>query len=101
MQACRRYNSQIIYPIGMSWERKSNTKNKKRMLVLCPHPVGYAPGQRLKYEQYFDIFKENGYELTVSPFMTESFQKIVYKNGNFLRKAWWTIFGYTKRLLDL
>ena len=70
-------------------------------MVICPHPVGYAPGQRLKYEQYFDIFREAGYEITVSPFMSESFQKIVYKKGKFVQKALWTIAGYFRRVYDL
>src|SRR5215470_2888977 len=78
---------------------KSN--NRKRILVICPHPIGYAPGQRLKYEQYFDIFKENGYDISISAFMSESFQKIVYKKGNYVQKIFWTIAGYFKRIFDL
>ncbi|MBD0287162.1 MAG: glycosyltransferase family 4 protein, partial [Flavisolibacter sp.] len=58
-------------------------------------------GQRLKYEQYFTIFKEHGYEVTVSPFMSEPFQKIVYTKGNLLKKAFWTFAGYVKRVGDL
>ena len=53
----------------------------KRILVLSPHPEGVAPGQRLKYEQYFDYFREDGYEITVSPFRVMPFEKIVYKKG--------------------
>jgi glycosyltransferase involved in cell wall biosynthesis len=80
----------------------SEKRNKqKKILVICPHPVGYAPGQRLKYEQYFNIFKENGYEVTVSPFMSEAFQKIVYKKNKYLQKTFWTIAGYFRRILDL
>ncbi|HEX2535094.1 MAG TPA: glycosyltransferase family 4 protein [Chitinophagaceae bacterium] len=71
------------------------------MLVICPHPVGYAPGQRLKYEQYFDYFREQGYDLTVSPFMSERFQKIVYQKGRYLEKAFWTLAGYARRVADL
>src|SRR5688572_15443413 len=82
----------------MSSERKTK---RKKLLVLCPHPVGYAPGQRLKYEQYFDIFREAGYDITVSPFMSESFQKIVYKKGMFLQKTLWTIAGYLRRVYDM
>ncbi|MBC7947564.1 MAG: glycosyltransferase family 4 protein [Chitinophagaceae bacterium] len=74
---------------------------RKKILVLCPHPVGYAPGQRLKYEQYFDHWKANGYDLTVSSFMSERMQKIVYKKGYFLEKIAWTIAGYGRRILDL
>lgn len=82
----------------MPLERKNR---QKKILVLCPHPVGYAPGQRLKYEQYFDIFKENGYEVTVSPFMSETFQKLVYKKGMVVQKIFWTMAGYAKRIGDL
>lgn len=74
---------------------------RKKILVICPNPVGYAPGQRLKYEQYFDIFKDAGYDITVSSFMTESFQKIVYKKGRLLQKVFWTLVGYGRRIRDL
>lgn len=82
----------------MQLEKKNN---KKKILIICPHPVGYAPGQRLKYEQYFDIFRENGYKITVSPFMSASFQKIVYKKGKIIQKIFWTLYGYCKRMYDL
>lgn len=85
----------------MLLEKRNNPLQKKKILLLCPHPVGYVPGQRLKYEQYFDAFKEGGYEVTVSPFMSEAFQKIVYKKGNFVKKIGWTIRGYLRRIRDL
>jgi glycosyltransferase involved in cell wall biosynthesis len=84
----------------MSLEKRSK-QDKKRILFICPHPVGYAPGQRLKYEQYFEAFKENGYEITISPFMSEAFQKMVYTKGNFLKKIYWTLAGYGRRVKDL
>ena len=74
---------------------------KKKILVICPHPVGVAPGQRLKYEQYFDYLKANDYEITVSSFMTMRFWNIVYKKGHTLEKVFWTLFGYFKRIIDL
>ncbi|MGB0391644.1 MAG: glycosyltransferase [Salibacteraceae bacterium] len=74
---------------------------KKRILVLCPHPVNVAPGQRLKYEQYFDAWEKEGYEIEVSPFMTNRFWDIVYKPGNVLEKVVWTLFGYLRRIKDL
>ena len=82
----------------MSWEKRSEPK---KILVICPHPVGYAPGQRLKYEQYFEIFKANGYDITVSPFMSERFQKIVYQKGKYIEKIFWTVAGYLRRIYDL
>lgn len=71
----------------------------KRILVICPHPEGVAPGQRLKYEQYFEWFSENGYEMNVQSFMSNRFWKIVYKKGYVLEKVFWTLYGYIKRIL--
>jgi L-malate glycosyltransferase len=74
---------------------------QKKILVLCPHPVDRVPGQRLKYEQYFGHWEKNGFSVTVSPFITSSFQDIIYKKGYFLHKAGWTFFGYIRRIKDL
>lgn len=73
----------------------------KRIVIICPHPEGVAPGQRLKYEQYFQHFRENGYDITVESFMTKRFWDIVYKKGNILEKFFWTAYGYVKRILLL
>lgn len=76
-------------------------KKRKKILVVCPHPEDAAPGQRLKYEQYFDSWREAGYDLTISPFMTQRFWNIVYKKGNFIEKVFWTIWGHVLRVRDL
>lgn len=73
----------------------------KRLLVICPHPEKVAPGQRLKYEQYFDHWRAAGYEVTVSPFMTPRFQSIVYHPGRTFEKALWVLWGYLRRVRDL
>ena len=49
----------------------------KKILVICPHPVGIVPGQRLKYEQYFESWKKNGYDITVKPFFNEKTQRVL------------------------
>jgi glycosyltransferase involved in cell wall biosynthesis len=71
------------------------------MLVVCPHPENMVPGQRLKYEQYFNYFRENDIKVVVKPFMSVRFQNIVYKKGKFPEKVWWTLSGYIKRFLLL
>lgn len=73
----------------------------KRILVICPYPVGYAPAQRLKYEQYFEYWKVNGFRVEVSPFMSEEMQKIVYKEGHLYGKITGTIAGYFRKTADL
>lgn len=73
----------------------------KKILIICPHPENVAPGQRLKYEQYFDDWRKNGHQITISSFMTLRFWNIVYKKGFFFEKVFWTLFGYFKRLITL
>jgi glycosyltransferase involved in cell wall biosynthesis len=70
----------------------------KKVLIICPHPENVAPGQRLKYEQYFEDWRTHGYKLKVSSFMTLRFWNIVYKKGYFFEKVFWTVIGYIKRI---
>ena len=75
-------------------------KRSRRILVLCPYPMGCAPGQRLKFEQYYDNWRANGFEVKVSPFMSEKMQKIVYKKGHLFSKVVGTVNGYLRRFRD-
>ena len=78
---------------------KSNTKviMKKHILVVCPYPENEVPGQRLKYEQYFEHFRRNGYQISVSSFFEPSFYKILYTPRTYFRKIIGTLWGYVKR----
>lgn len=76
-------------------------ERKKRILVICPYPERVAPSQRLKYEQYFESFRENNLEIHVSSFMTQAFWKVVYKKGHFFQKVLYTLIGYFRRTADL
>lgn len=71
---------------------------QKRIVVICPHPEGVAPGQRLKYEQYFSYFRENNIQIDIKPFMSDRFWNIVYKKGHIPEKIFWTLYGYIKRI---
>ena len=73
----------------------------KKILVICPFPEDQAAGQRLKYEQFFDHWRENGYEIEVSSFMDEKMWAIVYTERNYLKKTLGTIKGYLRRLRDI
>lgn len=73
----------------------------KKILILCPYPENCAPSQRLKFEQYYSFLREHGFELEISPFMSNAFWKIVYKPGNLHLKAWFTLSGYFRRIKDL
>jgi len=75
--------------------------SKKSILVICPFPQDVAAGQRLKYEQYFNHWRDNGYEITVSSFMNQYMWEVVYLKGKYLSKIIGTITGYFYRLHDL
>ena len=70
---------------------------KKKILILCPYPENVAAGQRLKYEQYFQNWRQNKYEVTVSAFMDHSLWNIIYKKGFYLKKIIFIIKGYWRR----
>ncbi|MBT6672367.1 MAG: glycosyltransferase [Lentimicrobiaceae bacterium] len=78
-----------------------NSDLKKSILIICPFPLNVAAGQRLKYEQYFSHWEDNGYEITVSSFMNQSMWKVVYLKGRYLLKIIGTIVGYFYRFRDL
>ncbi len=71
---------------------------KKKILIICPNPEGFAPGQRLKYEQYFEHWRNNNMEVVVKPFISVSFQKIIYKKGFLVQKILFTLLGYYNRI---
>lgn len=73
----------------------------KKILVLCPYPEDVAPSQRLKFEQYYPYFREAGYAVTVSPYISPAFWKIIYQKGHFFQKAFYAAAGYLRRIGDL
>jgi L-malate glycosyltransferase len=73
----------------------------KRILFICPYPENVAPSQRLKFEQYYEYFRESGYMVDTSAFISYEFWKIIYKKGNFFKKALFTFKGYFNRVKDL
>jgi L-malate glycosyltransferase len=73
----------------------------KKILIICPFPYDVAAGQRLKYEQYLDHWKENGYNITLSCFLDDKAWKIVYKPGNYSEKILGALRGHIKRMRDI
>ena len=75
--------------------------SKRKVLLLCPYPLGVAPGQRLKYEQYLEYLETQGYEITVSPFLSKATWNVLYRRGHYGRKAMGVAAGYLRRIFDL
>ncbi len=72
----------------------------KRILVICPFPLGIAPAQRLKYEQYFDDWRANGYSVDVSPFMSRRLFDVAWTKGHLATKIVGTLAGTLRRWRD-
>ena len=81
--------------------RQVTKKVFKSILVVCPFPQGVAAGQRLKYEQYLEHWRDNGYRVTVSSFMDEAMWKAVYTRGQFVSKVLGTLRGHFRRMQDI
>ncbi len=76
-------------------------KPRKKILFICPYPEGMQAGQRFKYEQYFQLFRENNFDVDVSSFINKNLWEIVYKRGNLVKKIFYTFFGYVKRIREI
>lgn len=74
---------------------------KKKILFLCPYPKDKAPSQRLKFEQYFEEFEKDDFEIHFNSFMSLKFWDIVYKPKNYFKKFFYTLSSYIRRLLVL
>lgn len=74
---------------------------RKRILVICPYPVGVAAGQRLKFEQYYDDWRDAGYEVTVAPYMDMAMWRVAYVPGRHGAKLLGLLRGHARRMRDM
>jgi glycosyltransferase involved in cell wall biosynthesis len=70
----------------------------RRMLVICPYPIGVAAGQRLKFEQYYDDWRAHGWDVVPAPFMDDALWRIAYVQGHFGSKLFGIARGYVRRV---
>jgi L-malate glycosyltransferase len=83
------------------YQRIIGRRPRRRGLFLTPYPLHCAPSQRLKFEQYYPAFADDGIEVVVSPFVTPAFWRILYRSGHLWQKAWFVCIGHLRRLRDL
>ena len=74
---------------------------KPRILFIAAHRPNRSPSQRFRFEQYFDYFREEGFDCDLSYLISQKDDGFFYKPGNvtiktyiFLKSAW-------KRMLDI
>lgn len=59
----------------------------KKILFIVHHRKDRSPGQRYRFEQYFDFFEENGMECHLANIISEEDDAILYGKGNYFKKA--------------
>lgn len=72
-----------------------------KIYFIVPYPLTWVAGQRLRFEHFLPILKENNMDYKISPFFSEKFYKFLYSNGKMFKKTIYTIIAYFKRCLDL
>lgn len=60
---------------------------KKKILFIANHRVGRSPGQRFRFEQYFDFMEENGFEVHFSEIISKKDDQFLYSKGKYFKKA--------------
>jgi glycosyltransferase involved in cell wall biosynthesis len=73
----------------------------KNILFLVPYPFNESPSQRFRFEQYFNVLKERGYNVTVKSFLDSSHWQLFYSSGKIRRKAFIVMAGFLKRVAIL
>lgn len=68
-----------------------------KVLFIVPYPVGKAPSQRFRIEQFFPILDKANIEYDTVPFIGHTTWDVLYGNGAFLKKVTGIIGGYLRR----
>lgn len=85
-------------PFVESEREEGMSKRSMRVLALVPYPVGEAPGQRYRIEQWAPYLGELGIDIVFAPFADAVLFKILYAPGGFHAKAWRMIRAWVRRL---
>lgn len=72
-----------------------------KILFLAKHRLNRNPGQRYRFEQYFDYFEKNGLECHLSNIVSEKDDAILYSSGNYHKKLLVAQRGISIRRTDL
>lgn len=57
------------------------------ILFVVPHRLNRAPSQRFRFEQYFNMWQQAGYQCTLAPLISEKTDSIFYHPSSLFRKG--------------
>ena len=71
--------------------------NKTNILFLVPYPLGRAPSQRYRIEQFLPLLNKHHLTYQIEPFFTASEGELLYTAGNSLKKMINVLRGFARR----
>ncbi len=72
-----------------------------KILFLVPYPIGEAPSQRFRFEQYFGMMRDQGIAFDVSPFLDNESWNVLYAKGKLAAKFFGILRGFFRRIKDV
>lgn len=72
-------------------------KDAKSILFILPYPLGKAPSQRFRVEQFLPLLDENGLKYKLATFMDDDTWGVLYKGGSVFQKVWGILMGFLRR----
>jgi glycosyltransferase involved in cell wall biosynthesis len=71
----------------------------KKILFLVPYPLGESPSQRFRFEQYFGVLREHGFQFAVQSFLNTGNWQLFFNGENIFFKLYALMTGFAKRLI--
>src|SRR6185369_6299090 len=71
-----------------------------RVLAWVPYPLGIAPAQRYRIEQWAPYLRELGIEVTFQPFATPELNRALYRRGEWPAKVAGMAAGLGRRFAE-
>ncbi len=76
-------------------------ENHVSIAFWCPYPVGGAPSQRFRYEQYLALLTQQGISYAIYPFLDVRTNQILYQPGRVPQKVFGIFRGFLRRWIHL
>ncbi len=73
----------------------------KRVLFIASHRPGRAPGQRFRFEMFFDELEKAGMQCELSYLLDANDDAVFYQKGHYLKKIGIALKSYRKRIADV
>lgn len=73
----------------------------KRIIFIAPYPIGQAPSQRFRFEQYLELLRKENFEIQFHSFLNTKTWNKLYNQGSFFGKVFGIIGSFWRRFILL